>query len=765
MTLSADDIYALLPAVYRTRDADNGSPLRALVGVIAEQVGVLQDDLRGLYADQFIETCAPWVVPYIGDLIGWNGLFTNIPGTSGNRADVADTIGLRRRKGTVIALDQSGHDVTGRPVHIVEFFQRLAVDQSFRHLRPAQESFVDVRRGDRLDRIGTAFDTLNRTVDVRRIAPRTRDEITPDTAPLDIGLHGPGRFGIPDIGAYVWRWNSYPVTGQPAYRVDTRRFMFSPLGVDMELFNNPPPREAFSHLTTRMDVPQPIGRREFHDNPSAFYGPNLSINIVADGKPVALPEICVCNLEDVSATAWQGSNAGNVAIDPVLGRIAFGAGLSPPTNVTVQYCYGFPRDIGGGPYDRSTVLALNRETVTWQQIVGAGATDTFGKALTLAEAVAAFNARPAGTVGLIVLANFDVADIDLTETAAIAVPPGSSLWIVAAQIHTANNVQTWSPNTSRAVLRGNIEIVGTVGTSASASAAAPPAMGQVMLSGIVVAGAVSVTGQPLIVSLQDCTLVPGIGLTRTLVSVSHGAPSLVASVPGTEVMIDRSITGPIWADGDVSVRITDSIVDATADWRVAYAGANGTDEGGALHIEDSTVIGKLRTRLMSLASNTIFLARRPAHDAWDFAVWSTRLQSGCVRFSWVPNDCATPGHYRCLPDTANDEDALRPQFVTLHYGRASYGLLSGWCPIAVWQGADDESQIGVYHALYETQAVGNLRTRLDEFLPFGMEAGIFLVPSAPEVIRLPIQTYGYGRPLNLLDDDADLGFIIGAALI
>ena len=84
MTLSADQIYALLPAIYRTRDAAQGEPLKALIGEIAEQVGVLERDLAGLQADQFIETCAPWVVPYIGDLIGYRLLrLGHVPATGG----------------------------------------------------------------------------------------------------------------------------------------------------------------------------------------------------------------------------------------------------------------------------------------------------------------------------------------------------------------------------------------------------------------------------------------------------------------------------------------------------------------------------------------------------------------------------------------------------------------------------------------------------------------------------------------------------------
>jgi hypothetical protein len=107
MSLGTEQIYGLLPAVYRTADAAQGEPLKALIGVIAEQVGVLEQDLRGLYADQFIETCAPWAVPYIGDLIGWTPLLPGPPGTAGGRAEVANTIGYRRVRGQSLGWSSS----------------------------------------------------------------------------------------------------------------------------------------------------------------------------------------------------------------------------------------------------------------------------------------------------------------------------------------------------------------------------------------------------------------------------------------------------------------------------------------------------------------------------------------------------------------------------------------------------------------------------------------------------------------------------------
>src|SRR4051794_24961480 len=118
MSFNAKKLYNLLPAIHRIRDVEQGEPLKALLAVIAEQVAVLEEDLAQSYDDHFVETCAEWVVPYIGDLIGYRGLHTNeelrkvARGVLSPRAEVANTIGYRRRKGTVVALEQLARDVT-----------------------------------------------------------------------------------------------------------------------------------------------------------------------------------------------------------------------------------------------------------------------------------------------------------------------------------------------------------------------------------------------------------------------------------------------------------------------------------------------------------------------------------------------------------------------------------------------------------------------------------------------------------------------------
>jgi hypothetical protein len=92
MSLDADALYALLPAVYRTRDAAAGGQLRALFGVLAAQSDLVAQNIGQLYDDQFIETCAPWAIPYVGDLIGYNAVY-ELAGVTDSRAEVANTIG------------------------------------------------------------------------------------------------------------------------------------------------------------------------------------------------------------------------------------------------------------------------------------------------------------------------------------------------------------------------------------------------------------------------------------------------------------------------------------------------------------------------------------------------------------------------------------------------------------------------------------------------------------------------------------------------
>ena len=130
MSAPARTLYDLLPAVYRLRDAEAGEPLRGLLAVLQEQLDAVDADVAALYENWFIETADRWVVPYLGDLVGTRTLATAaleddtgllcLPWRFSQRAYVANTIGYRRRKGTIAVVEQVALDVTGWPARAVE---------------------------------------------------------------------------------------------------------------------------------------------------------------------------------------------------------------------------------------------------------------------------------------------------------------------------------------------------------------------------------------------------------------------------------------------------------------------------------------------------------------------------------------------------------------------------------------------------------------------------------------------------------------------
>ena len=65
-------------------------------------------------------------------------------------------------------------------------------------------------------------------------------------------------------------------------------------------------------------------------------------------------------------------------------------------------------------------------------------------------------------------------------------------------------------------------------------------------------------------------------------------------------------------------------------------------------------------------------------------------------------------------------------FNSVRYGTPTYCQLSDCCAEEIKQGADDESEMGVFHDLYQPQRITNLRTRVDEYLPAGMDSGIII---------------------------------------
>ena len=159
-------------------------------------------------------------------------------------------------------LEQLARDVTGWDARVVELFERLATTQYMNHVRPENLYAPDLRRWEPLERIGTAFDTIAHTADMRHISRRR------------------GKHNIPNVGIFLWRLAAYPLTRSPAFAVDATRYTFSPLGNPAPLFTRPQTEDTITHLAEPINVPLPISRRVL-ENLDYRPGPQLGF-VTAD---------------------------------------------------------------------------------------------------------------------------------------------------------------------------------------------------------------------------------------------------------------------------------------------------------------------------------------------------------------------------------------------------------------------------------------------------------------------------------------------------
>jgi hypothetical protein len=725
---NTDRLYDLLPVIYRQRDAERDYPLRDLLRVINEQVDVVEADIAQLYENWFIETCQDWVVPYIGDLIGYRPVHeAGEPGDVHTqqsrqrnkilipRREVANTIRYRRRKGTLALLELLANDVAGWSARAVEFYKYLGWAQAINHLNLRRSQTVDLRWGEALDLLDGPFDEVAHTVDVRRIDSRRAQ----------------GLYNIPSIGLYVWRLRSYPVTETPAYcleEVGPHCFTFSVLGNDIPLYIRPERESAPTDIAGEMNLPVPIRRQAFEARYSDYYGDGKSLQIwrgKRDGSRVAIaPEdIIVSDLD-----GWQYlPNRGYVALDPELGRIIFPPRQLPKHGVWVSYHYGFSANIGGGEYDRPI---SQPDDHTIYQVGGSESMKRIGEAL-----IRWTEDKPLNAV------------IEITD---------SGVYVEQINIDMQENqtLQLRAANLTRPVIR-----LLDWQTDKPDSLTVTLAPGShFTLDGLLITGrSVQVRGQTVEnehfvkiqngttgVTIRHSTLVPGWSLLPDCEPRRPAEPSLELINTLACVTIEHSIVGSIQVsleevgEDPIPIHIRDSVLDATGadcdDPQCEALGAPGWPVAHAvLSILRSTVFGRIYTHAIDLGENSIFMGK----------IKVARRQRGCLRFCYITPGSRSPRRYHCQPEMverAIEADIppglergrtkerarlrIRPKFNSVRYGSPTYCQLAHTCAEEIKRGADDESEMGVFHDLYQPQRAANLRARLDEYIPAGMDAGI-----------------------------------------
>lgn len=702
MTDRLDRLFELLPVVHRMRDADQGEPLHALLRVIAAQANVVEDDIAGLYENWFIETCEDWVVPYIGQLVGYEpaidpGLAADNVTPSGRararaifpRMDVANTVRNRRRKGTLALLELLADDAAGWPARAVEFFRLLEWSQNVSYLHLYRARTLDVRNGNALDLLDTPFDSIAHTVNVRRI-----------NSHRNVGLHN-----IPSVGVFVWRLKQYKVTGTKAYcceEAGPNCFTFSVLGNDASLFNNPIKQSSPDAIAGELNLPLPIRRRALAIDLKRYVENSFSIS---SGRPRSGPplQILAADLSDWSAYRPRRNT---VAVDPVLGRMMFPSEQAPKDGVVVSYHYGFSADMGGGEYARTLSEPPGATVIR----VGSGAHPTVQAALDewtqkkYKDTVIEFTES-----GVFV------------EPISIDIPEGASLELRAASgVRPVIRLIDWQTDKPDSlVINGS-------------------ARSRATIDGLMITGrALRITGDLASLTIRHSTLVPGWGLDRDCNPRRPADPSLEIFSSTVAVHIEHSIVGSIQVsmpppadfqqpavaeNADLaSCRgyhadplcfvVSDSILDATSAEREAIGAPGCSVAHICLRILRTTVFGQTQVHAIELGEDTIFAGQ----------VFVARRQIGCLRFCHVPTGSRTPRRFECQPANSN---GVEPLFNSVRYGHPTYAQLSLSCPEEIAAGASDQSEMGVFHDLYQPQRGALLRARLDEAVPAGMQAGI-----------------------------------------
>ncbi len=518
------------------------------------------------------------------------------------------------------------------------------------------------------------------TIDIRKRTALSRIGTPFDTMAARVDVRriasGRGRNNVGNVGLFIWRLHSMPIAQGVAHAIDSemQQYTFHPLGFDQQLFNAPQPLPDDSRPDL-IHLPIPLTNALVAEDVARFVGADRSIQVfvqTAHAQPTLLPakQIVITDLSN-----WVVPNNladGMLLLDVERGRLA--RGQKNIEQVLVSYCYGALTDIGGGPYNRRHTLA-DQSRASWHiELALDGSTIAFD------QAIKQWNERPANpdqpAYGIIrVLGNGTYTSNELIT---INVPQDGTLIIEAAD-------GTRPTLDFRAGL-----LLNGLGTGAT-----------LILNGLLIAGPATVSNLQL--TIIHCTLIDG------LHSGEHASDA--------HITISESISGPLRLNAEIDgLTISDSIIDAAPHQsdkhRYAIAADDAGGAGPRATLTRTTVLGMVSLYELAEASDCLFSEQ----------VRVQRIETGMVRYSYLAADSQTPPGFRCQPDPATT--ASLPLMST-RYGDTGYARLSRECPRTISAGAESGSEMGAYHNLFQLQREVNLQGVIDEYLPYGLEAGLF----------------------------------------
>lgn len=768
-------LYDLMPAVHRERDAATGHTLLAIFEALERQFNTLETNIGDLYDDWFIETCADWVIPYLGDLVGVREPDPDVRPDAKLRRMVANAIAYRKRKGLAAVVGQVARDATGWRVLASERYRELLVTQSLEHITLDRGRSVDLRDNAALDALDTPFGVTARTASFRAV----RTERAGD----DFGVAlGPPTYSISSLGLSAWRLESFPVIRSTARAFGPRRFAFHALATEshppIPLFNDPLPAGSLSTALGPMDVPGPIRRRDLERHPDDLHHRDVIAVVLDDGTPggrkLKANEIVAADLTDwefpMLDAATMGANAGGsvpsiasllapsgwrpdpsapapagfvrlrndvglavfagmdgrvaqafdatvvAAVDPVLGRLVL-APFVASVPVEVNYSYGFSDSIGGGPSVKPPASRPHHHDGV-RILVQSGPA--------LPEAIQ------------------DDVCTSLSDAFDRWVASGvdGEIEIVDSRTYGVNGTHGGTRHLAIAgrslVVRGRDGQIPCIDGSLVADGGTN--QGTFRIEGIWMRGSVGLTGAVRF-ELADATLLPGEAapsISSVVSLVGQASPEVSAAL---SVRIERSIVGPVRIASDgAEMSIHESIVDGVGgvaiggydpEARVASIVGVGTSTAGRgaprSTIDSVTVFGSSELAELDSAKDSIFTG----------PVVVQRLHKGTLRYCFVADGSRTPQRFRCEPDLALARspeslapivrDRMTPMFTSRRFGHPGYGQLSADCAHALLTAGSEGGAPGAFEKRHPTSWTGAMRMALAEFLPAGLDASITFV--------------------------------------
>jgi hypothetical protein len=757
-TLPAVPLYTRLPEIYRQRDSEQSPPgqLQAFLAVVEAAFGAVHDNIGGLYRDFFIETCSPWVIPYIGDLLGDSVLAGE---TWTLRADVADTIELRRMKGTLHAIELLAFDLTQWSVHCVELREVLAWFQHLNHQRPdiqsTQPRWAGVARGGTvsikdpalLSLLGTPFDPFARFPDFRKI---------------ELGVLRPN---LPALAIFLWRLVAYqaPVSmpfarGQttlnPALPTGAKcaaRFDMEPSGKPVVLFNTSRVRpEAVPPVLSTLDeVPGPLPiPRITQASPLGVPAEYVAVNVY-DATATTLASVIITDvglqfhlpqatfaadtwtIRGANLCAWEAGLSPELAnreivIDPRIGRVVFGVETSAEAaaleqSLLVTFAYGAVGPIGAQPIELALPADWSAPAVQRRNV------QQRADALGLQHALDHLDTA-AGPV-LIAIEDSLTHELDLSAVAGATTENG------IVTLNLKYPLAIVAVNGNRPLLRLKaplafrpVEVTASGGQN-QGDVDALVANLQVLLQGLYITqDSAAVT--PLIAraalartEINGCTLDPGSSMELSgLVSAAIVTARLDAKFGFADaaeylnfkvtpqVIISRSITGPLLMEASYALALQSSIIDAGAPPAVINANAVAVgsamdpinDYGPPLSFQQCTFLGRCRLRSGS-GGGGIF-----GHA---LEVWNDQV--GCIRLSSFADEAnRLPQNHDCVTGAAVN-------FTNGSWNQPGYAQLALDSDERVLENGPNNDRMGASGFLLEAHKWRNLQIRLREFMPAG----------------------------------------------